>query len=237
MNERAMRIREPSGFEDDYLDEIDDVGEGYSGPTGPLSRPPRANDILPAVIFMFFCLAGTLLFQSPYRDLLWVSGESVFSKQEYWRPATALFAHSNMMHLISNSFILVGFGWMLRTYFGLILFPVAGILAGVITNVAAVSIYEPDVRMLGASGMAHAMVSLWLIFYIRYDTDRPVLMRIFRAVGFSLVMLVPTVIEPNVSYLAHGLGFVVGAVIGIFLLNRVTVISESEKEDVYRDYH
>ncbi len=228
MNRSDGRDYDTGDFGEDYYDE-DGFEEGRPGPKGPLSRPPGINDMVPVVVFMFLCLAGTLLFQSEYRDFLWVSYESVFTKGEYWRPVTALFAHSNLMHLLSNSFILIGFGWMLRSYFGFIIFPAASLFIGIATNLTAVYFYEPDVRVLGASGMAYGMVALWLMFYIRYDTDRPVPMRIFRAVGFSLIMLVPTAIEPNVSYLSHGAGFVIGIITGILLLNSVTVVSKDDR--------
>ncbi|TFH39458.1 MAG: rhomboid family intramembrane serine protease, partial [Chrysiogenales bacterium] len=188
---------------------------------GPLSHFPSIRYSHPAALFFLICIAFTMLYStSPARDYLWLSGEALFDRGEWWRLLTAIATHVNLPHLLSNALILFVFGWMLHAYFGMTIFPLAALGVGVITNLATISLYEPEIRLLGASGMAYGMVALWLVFYIRHDTDRRFPSRVFRALGFSAIMLVPTTFEPNVSYLSHAIGFLIGVVSGIPLAAR-----------------
>ena len=74
------------------------------------------------------------------------------------------------------------------------------------------------------------MAALWLIFYLRYDTDRQLAIRIFRAVGFVMVMLIPSTYNPQTSYLAHGMGFLIGLGAGILLLPIIEIQDPREDE-------
>lgn len=214
-------------FANDGTDVGDSTGdngpalEESDRPPGPLSHFPSARYSRPAIIVFFACLLFTTLYGSdPYRDKLWISGNALFVHHEWWRLFTAIFTHAGSMHLLSNTLLVLIFGWMLHAYYGMFLFPIASIMVGVITNFISVSIYAPGVRLLGASGMAYGMVAIWLVCYLSHDTDRKLPMRIFRAMGFAAVMLIPATIEPRVSYLSHAVGFIAGIIIGL-LLSRI----------------
>jgi rhomboid protease GluP len=202
---------------------LEDFGEEPK-PLGPLAYFPSLRHALPALLlFMIFYIATVIYSSYPEGEYLWLSGNALFIRHEYWRLLTSLFTHADLSHLLSNALIFLVFGWMLKAYFGMIAFPVASLLAGIITNLITIAVYEPGIKLLGASGMAYGMVSFWLIFYIRHDTDHAVPIRIFRAIGFSLVMMFPTTFDPQVSYLAHAVGFITGIVLGILLLPIISV--------------
>ena len=110
------------------------------------------------------------------------------------------------------------FGWALKAYYGYAVFPVISLATGALTNLIAVSIYPPEVRLLGASGMVYGMAALWLVLFLRYDTGHYLPVRLVRVLGFTMVILIPSTLEPHVSYLAHGVGFLCGLLAGIVLL-------------------
>ena len=149
---------------------------------------------------------------------LWLSGEALFSRHEYWRLATSLFTHADLLHIVSNALIFLAFGWMLKAYFGFIAFPILPLIIGMASNLMTIALYDPNIKLIGASGMAFGMVSLWLVLYIRHDTDHSVPVRILRAVGFALAMMFPSTFDPQVSYLAHATGFGMGLIAGMLLL-------------------
>ncbi len=215
---------------DDYYDgeyyypEPEDFEPEPPRPEGPLNKLPSAKHFKPAVLlFVLFYIASVLFSKYPVGEQLWASGETVFTNHEYWRLITSVFTHSDLFHLLSNTFMFLIFGWLLRAYFGFFVFPVVSLLIGIITTLITIGLYEPHIRLVGASGMNYGMVALWLVFYLRYDIDRRIPVRIFRIVGFIMVMMLPTTLSPQTSYLAHALGFGIGITFGLLLLPFVNV--------------
>jgi rhomboid protease GluP len=147
-----------------------------------------------------------------------VSQKSLFLDREYWRLGTALFVHKDMGHLLSNTPLFLVFGYFLRGFFGIFVFPVAALIAGILANYCTILFYPPDVRLLGASGMVYAMVAMWIVFYLQFEIGLKWRIRVLRALGVSLLLLFPTTFQPEVSYLAHGFGFVMGLLIGLILV-------------------
>jgi len=196
-----------------------DPGEDESLPDGPLNRFPDRRHLLPALaLLVLFYAASALHGNHPLGQKLWVSGSAVFGSGEYWRVFTALFTHQDMVHLLSNAFMFIVFGWALKAYYGWMIFPLASLALGALTNYLTVLVYPQHIRLLGASGMVYAMAALWLVFYARHDVSHYPPVRLFRALGFVMVMLLPSTLEPNVSYLAHGIGFLAGLLAGLALM-------------------
>ena len=54
------------------------------------------------------------------------------------------------------------------------------------------------------------MAGFWLTLYLLVERRIPLKKRVVRAVGFGLIVLVPTAVEPAISYRTHLIGFVVG---------------------------
>ena len=65
--------------------------------------------------------------------------------------------------------------------------------------------------------MLYGMMSLWLVWFIRYEHTHSAKSKWLRVIGFLLIMLVPSTFSPKVSHLAHGVGFVLGLLKGIML--------------------
>ena len=221
-----IKNREFSGYgeDDDYEIYQEGLEHEKSEPAGPLSRLPQLKFSKPAIIsFILFFVASILSRETDFGGMLLASGDAVFRHQEYWRLLTSLFVHADIIHLLSNTLFFLIFGWLLRAYFGFIVFPVASILTGIISSIIALYFYNPHVKLIGASGMVYGMVALWLVFYIRYDIAHRVPVRIFRAFGFALVMLIPTTLHPMTSYSSHAAGFITGICLALLLLPFVKV--------------
>lgn len=190
---------------------------------GYLQRIPSVSSINPALFMLILCgVVSQLYWNSEYKDLLWASRHSIFEKKEYWRLITALFTHSDLMHLMNNSFLFFVFGSLLRFYYGLRVFPFASLAVGAVTTLSSAYFHEANVHLVGASGMIYGMVAMWLVLYVKFDSLYSLPMRIFRASGFSLVMLMPSTFQVQVDYTAHSLGFAFGIVAGLLLIPSVS---------------
>jgi rhomboid protease GluP len=188
----------------------------------PLARKARLSGMIPAVLVLYTAwMISYLTWNSITPDWYSLSKNSILLNHQYWRILTSIFIHADIIHFASNLLMLAVFGWFLFEYYGWILFPAAALVCGMAANMTAVSFYDGDVRLVGASGMVYAMAALWLILYIRFDTGQKIGYRILRASAFSLAMLIPTTFSPEVSYSAHAAGFVYGiiaaCVLGFFI--------------------
>ena len=159
-----------------------------------------------------------LFWHTDLREYFWLSGEKIFQFKEYWRLFTGFMIHSSIGHLLSNGFLFVVFGWFLRAYFGFWVFPVGVFLLGALTNLVTIWFYDPKVMLLGASGVVYAMVALWVTLYIFYERKKSLPRKLFLSLGFLLVLMFPTNFSPKTSYLAHGVGFLMGVGGGLLMI-------------------
>ena len=204
------------GRDDSWVPDEADFAPSPPKPRGPLTRLPTRQGLMVPLAFYSVCAAVSFLgWEYPSRFDFTASGVAVFERSEWWRLVTSLFAHKDIAHLTANGPMLVLFGWLLRHYFGLKAFPFVAVLCGVASNLVTIKMYEPAQRLLGCSGMNFALVALWLVLYIRFDTGRKMPRRLVHALGFAMAMLLPTEYEANVSYLAHASGFAAGVLAGL----------------------
>lgn len=226
-------LRASSSME--ILQQVEDVWDGNpddflpSPPKKPsfFSNAPKAYHHLPASLLVVVWL-GLSFYQ--WSNPGWtgaVSRRSLFADHEYWRLLTALAVHSDLGHLLSNTPLFLVFGFYLKGFFGTTMFPVAALFAGIVTNFFTVLLYPAEVKLLGASGMLYAMVAMWLVLYMKFETQLKWGVKLLRTVGVALLLLFPTTFQPQTSYLAHGLGFCVG------LLFAVLFIALPRKKDPY----
>ena len=150
------------------------------------------------------------------------SRQLVFGKHQYWRLFTTIGVHADFKHLGSNLVLFVILSYLLSGYFGLFVYPMLTLALGAVAMGATLAFYKPDVELIGASGVVYLMAGFWLAMYVLIERSLSVGHRLLRAVGFSLILLVPEVFDPSVSYLAHAIGFEIGfaAAIPIFFARR-----------------
>ena len=190
-----------------------------------LSRPPSPTaSLVPALTLA----AVTIVSALEWRGVLGADAglaaipRAVIDGQELWRLYTALFVHADLPHLVGNALPLAVFSYLLFSSFGAAVYPLGTVLLAGITNLIVLFTYAPDVRLVGASGAVYLMAGFWLVSYLGIERRYLPGVRLVRCLGFALVVLLPTTLEPNVSYRTHAVGFAVGAVAGAlhFLLRR-----------------
>ncbi len=152
--------------------------------------------------------------QYPGYELWSARAADVFGKGEYWRLLTTLFVHADLAHLLANSGLFLVFGLFLRQYFGTWAFPTLSLLGGILTTALALGTYDPQVKLIGASGMVYLMAALWLLLFWKYADYLSWIQRSMRTLAFILVVLAPSQIEPQVSYRTHAIGLALGFFLG-----------------------
>lgn len=183
----------------------------------PMTELPPVRDGIPALVFfMAAALISTYAWQhSWFYQWCVPTGNLVFEHGAYWKLVTGIFLHADMAHLMSNAPLFLIFGWFLRAYFGSLAFPILAFTVGVITHGITLATYHPQTKLVGASGMLYAMVSMWMGLYIRHSTTETLGSRVFRSLGFTLALMLPSTFEPRTSYMAHGVGFGLGLIAAI----------------------
>lgn len=219
------------------------AGEGFAWAGGGLrelpvvetllSRKPRKGAVAAVAGTLATLVAVSFLYWWGPRELaeaLPASGEAVFERGETWRLFTAMGAHADAIHLLSNAFFL---SWLIYFSFGAFgpsLFPWTAVPAAALSLAVTLEGYAPNIRIVGASGLLYLLAGAWLTLYVLVERRLPVSRRLLRAVGVFLVVLVPTSIEPEVSYRAHAIGFFFGICLALaYFLARRDAIRAAER--------
>ena len=198
-----------------------------------LSRKPAAG----AKRAVGWTLALAVLFSALYwwgppdwARALPASGETVFGRAEVWRLFTSMAAHADALHLLSNSVLLTLLVYFAYGAFGPSLYPGGALTAGALALAVTLEGYAPNIRVVGASGMVYLLAGACLTLYVLVERRLSVVERLVRVVGFSLLILVPTSIRPEVSYRAHAVGFFFGLCLGLtWFLARRDAIRAAER--------
>ena len=147
-----------------------------------------------------------------FQNILDISAtrHQVFTEGQWWRAWTTLIAHGDLAHLLANSFLFFLFGYALLSYFSWWFFPVVGTLMGGLTNLVVMLTLDEHVRLVGASGLVHWMGAAWVTMYLFLENRHNFRMRFGSALFLMLMLFTPDTYKPQVSYLAHFVGFVFG---------------------------
>lgn len=179
-----------------------------------LAKKPDPHAFPVALASVAVILLVSLLYWSDafgLASLLPASRESVFLDGEYWRLATSIGAHADFRHFLSNGIVFGVLAFLLFGYYGAWVYPVLAIGLGSVVTAVALRTYPGGTLLVGASGVVYLMAAFWLTLYLFLERRVPPGKRLVRAVGFGLIVLVPTAVEPQVSYRTHAIGFVAGA--------------------------
>ena len=188
-----------------------------------ITRKPSSDAFVVATAVSLFSVLMTLLYWSGPQwlaDLLPAVQESVFKQGQFWRIFTATFIHADIEHLLSNIYMLWIFGFFVFGYFGLSVFPVVSFLLAGAVNALAILTYGPETRLLGASGLVYILGGFWLTLYPLVQRQYAVGNRLLRVIGIALVIFLPSTFVPSTSYRAHGFGFAVGVLMGLWYFRK-----------------
>lgn len=182
-----------------------------------LLRKIPAGTLAKTVGLIFLVFIGTNLYLN---DLLgaqaWMpaSPNEVFQRHEYWRAWTTLFAHGDEVHILSNMVLFFPFAYFLLAFFGPVFFPFGGFLIGGLINLVVLKTMPEDAHLIGVSGVVYWMGASWITLAFFINRHEKKHKRILKAMGVSLILFVPETYKPEVSYLAHLVGYVFGVVSG-----------------------
>ena len=237
-NQMALKTdsEESVSWEGDYREPVveDFLKDAKPKPIQPLLIQ-HDNGALRATIFWSIVIVLSSLFNWAQGDrwAFMVNLPTVAENGEFYRLWTSLFIHSDFGHLASNLWLFAIFGYLLRSFWGLLVFPFLSFIAvGGLASVATIFWYQNSTFLLGASGMIYGMIGLWLVTYLRYELRYRFRTRLFRAIGFILVMLFPSTITENISYSAHFFGFFIGGLVGVILILLYGTSKETPRIDL-----
>lgn len=183
-----------------------------------LSQKPKGDSALLAIAStLALALGSSLYWSGALHADQWMpaSGEAVFARGEYWRLWTTIFAHGDLGHLLSNSFLFFILGFFLFGYFGWRLFPLSALVWGGLANWIALKTYDPKIQLIGASGVVYWMGGTWLILYFFLSRQKNLFQRWLRTLGVAFLLFMPAeTFEPAVSYRTHLIGFILGLFAG-----------------------
>jgi rhomboid protease GluP len=190
-----------------------------------LSKKPAEGSALVAAASLLVLGGFSLLFWSDTAgcaSLLPVNGEAILKDKEYWRLFTSIFVHSDLKHLLSNALGIAFLSYLLFGYFGYKVYPILILIMGAVVTFLSVITYPPQVYLIGASGVVYLMAGFWIMLYICLERRFSLAMRFIRAIGFSLIVLIPTEYNPTTSYRTHFIGLGVGVIVATvyFLANK-----------------
>ncbi len=181
-----------------------------------LSRPPAPHSGTVATVSVALLLLTSVAY---WLDLGGCAGalpaahDAVFCRGEYWRAATAILVHSDLRHLGANAIVFGLLAYLVFGYYGPLVYPLLVWALGAVANVLALATYPANTALVGASGVVYLMAGLWLTLYLLLERRLGCGKRLVRALGFALIVLAPTTLEPSVSHRTHAIGFGLGVVL------------------------
>jgi rhomboid protease GluP len=163
----------------------------------------------PSAIFMTAAMAFLIVTVNTF---FWypASGTSVFIEHQYWRVVTALFAHGDLGHLLSNCLLYLPLTFLMAGYFSLWFFPISAWFVGAVINILVLTTLPPEVKLMGMSGVVYWMGAAWLTLFMLIDRRRSLRFRFAVAIFVTAMLFMPEKYQASVSYLSHFLGFIFG---------------------------
>jgi rhomboid protease GluP len=179
-------------------------------------RPKEESALVSVLITMVLAFISILCWREPgLFQLLSASPHQVVAGREYWRLLTTIAVHADLSHLTVNAGFVVFFGYLLYGYFGFWIYPVAMLILASLTTLLSLLTYPPQVVLIGASGLVYLMVSFWLVMYLFIERTVPLGKRLLRVIGITLIVFVPTTVQPEVSYRTHAIASGLGIIAAI----------------------
>lgn len=183
-----------------------------------LTQQPRAGAWMVSALSLMLLLVINFLYwrnDFNFENLLTAIPKNVFEKHEYWRLWSALFAHADIAHLLSNSLLFSVFSYFLFGYFGGFVFPAAALLFGGLINYWVLKSMAPASELLGMSGVVYWMGAVWLTLYFLLETREQTAKRLIKTLGTALLLFIPETYHRDVSYESHFIGFALGILFAV----------------------
>ncbi len=144
-----------------------------------------------------------------------------------------MLVHADFGHFLSNGVVFGVLAFLLYGYYGPAVHPLGTAVLGTIVTGVSLRTYLAQTWLLGASGLVYLMAGFWLTLYLLVERRISPGKRVVRATGFGLIVLVPTAIEPMVSYRTHMIGFIFGVLFAMaFFARRKESLRAAERVEL-----
>lgn len=198
-----------------------------------LSQKPHKGSPWVSLMSIIVLLAVSLAY---WIDLFGIASylpavpEKVLNDGEYWRLFTSIGVHADFRHFLVNSIVFAVLSFLLYGYFGGMVYPVVTWTLGALVTGLSLLTYPPATHLVGASGVVYLMAGFWLTMYLCIERGFSPGKRLFRAIGFALIVLAPTVWDASVSYRTHAIGFAAGVVFGVvYFVKKKDALRKAER--------
>lgn len=205
-----------------------------------LTRAPNGKALYSTfVLGVVMAALGFFFLENTFGITQWMaaSREKVFDQLQIWRLWTALFSHADVAHMLGNMILFLPLAFLLSGYFGWFVFPTLGLFLGGVINLIVLRTMPPAVTLIGMSGVVYWMGATWLTLYVLVDRRQRLRRRFALAFLITAVLFVPEVYKPEISYMSHFIGYVLGLMSGavIYMYRRKEFNLVEVKEFIYED--
>ncbi|ONI48054.1 rhomboid family intramembrane serine protease [Candidatus Epulonipiscioides saccharophilum] len=134
----------------------------------------------------------------------------------YFRIIAHVFGHADWNHFLGNITLILLVGPLLEEKYGS--FEIFGVIiaTALITGIVN-NIFFPEIRLLGASGVAFSLILLSSFASIQNDGEIPLTFILIALIYIMAEVVNAITIEDNVSNITHIIGGFTGAGLGFFL--------------------
>lgn len=205
-----------------------------------LTQKPKESAALFSILLIGLVLllgASSVVNTRGAHDFMIASRDLVFTKGQYWRLWTSLFAHGGFDHLLGNALLFFPLSYLLMAHFSLLFFPMVAFLLGGLINAVVLQTMAPETFLIGISGVVYWMGAAWLTLFLLVDRRKIFKRRFAYALFLALMIFVPETYKPEVSYLSHFVGFIfgIGSAMIYYGINIAHFRAAEVKEYIYDD--
>jgi rhomboid protease GluP len=172
---------------------------------------PMASTITLILVFLLILLS-VYYWTNSNGKLLTASYEQVYHHKDYWRLWTSLFIHADFLHLASNLFLFIPFAYFLTGFYSWWFFPLSAFIIGGFLNALVLLSLPVHVTLMGVSGVVYWMGASWMLLAFLIDKRESKKLRGLRLLAVTLMLFMPDTYQPQISYLSHGVGFILGLI-------------------------
>ncbi len=184
-------------------------------------KPTHGTSLLILLMTMMIIFTTFIEPSAIYR--LGVSTTSIVEDRQFYRLLTSIFTHASALHFVNNALGLYIFGSRIERAFGKTNMILTFLISALIGNIFTVE-FMPMALSVGASGGVFGLMGFALC--ITLFSHNMLLDLDFNTIAImSVFMLLTSFAIPNVNYVAHIVGFVVGFVAALHF-----VYSDRKKE-------
>lgn len=184
-----------------------------------LTKETHPHGVGLSLLAVYLCMMATFIFWNAPSELstkLIANYQKVVGDGEYYRLLTTTFIHGDISHLLSNCLMLYILMYFVTSFYGAFVSLTSTFIMSMLINLIVLSIYGGEINLLGISGVVYYLWGFWMILYLFLQRHYSVTNRILRMGAVFLILLIPSEFRANTSYLAHGVGFGLGVIMGFF---------------------